>query len=83
MDDHYVADVRNGLGGLREKPYVLFFSHGGGGRAREPMLRIFRRVGTQVGEMVESQGTPDAVALDKCRALGRELAKAGVAVPPG
>ncbi len=76
MDDHYVADVRNGLGGLRGKPYALFYSHGGGGRVRDPLLRIFRRVGTQIGEPVESRGSPDASVLEKCRALGRELAQA-------
>lgn len=76
MDDHYVADVRNGLGGLRGKPYALFYSHGGGGRAREPLLRIFRRVGTQIGEPVESHGKPDAAVLEKCRTLGGELARA-------
>ncbi len=76
MDDHYVADVRNGLGGLRGKPYALFYSHGGGGRARDPLVRIFRRVGTQIGEPVESRGSPDAGVLEKCRALGRELAQA-------
>ena len=31
IDDHYIHDVRKGLKGLRDKPYVLFFSHGGGG----------------------------------------------------
>lgn len=76
MDDHYVADVRNGLGGLREKPYALFYSHGGGGRVLEPLLRIFRRVGTQIGEPVESHGKPGAAVLEKCRALGSELARA-------
>ena len=76
MDDHYIHDVRKGLGGLREKPYVLFYSHGGGGRVKDAMLRIFRRVGTLIGEPVESRGRPDQQALEKCKALGRELAEA-------
>ena len=76
MDDHYIQDVRKGLGGLREKPYVLFYSHGGGGRVKDAMLRIFRRVGTLIGEPVESRGSPDQQALEKCKALGKELAQA-------
>jgi len=73
MDDHYIYDVRKGLTGLREKPYVLFYSHGGGGRVKEIMERIFRRVGTLVGEPVGSRGRPDKQVLESCRALGKEL----------
>lgn len=75
MDDHYIYDVRKGLTGLREKPYVLFYSHGGGGRVKETMERIFRRVGTLVGEPVGSRGRPDKQVLESCRALGKELAE--------
>ncbi len=75
MDDHYIYDVRKGLEGLREKPYVLFYSHGGGGRVKDA-LRIFRRVGTLIGEPVESRGRPDQQALERCKALGKELAEA-------
>jgi len=73
MDDHYIYDVRKGLKGLREKPYVLFYSHGGGGRVKEAM-RIFSRVGTLIGQPVGSQGKPDKPTRERCRALGRELA---------
>ncbi len=76
MDDHYIYGVHKGLDGLREKPYVLFYSHGGGGRVRDAMQRIFRRVGTLVGEPVGSEGKPDQQVLDRCMALGKELAKA-------
>lgn len=76
MDDHYVLDVRKGLQGLKGKPYGLFYSHGGGGRVGDVMPRIFRRVGTLVGEPVECRLRPDAAAREKCRALGRELARA-------
>ncbi len=76
IDDHYVEDVRNGLAGLKGKPYALFYSDAGGGRVRDIMPRIFRRIGTQVGEMAESIGRPDAVVMEKCRALGTELARA-------
>ena len=76
MDDHYIADVRDGLEGLREKPYVLFYSHGGGGRVKDAMERIFRRIGTLISEPLGSRGKPDEQILQACRALGRELAKA-------
>ncbi len=76
MDDHYIADVRDGLEGLREKPYVLFYSHGGGGRVKDAMERIFRRIGTLIGEPLGSRGKPDEQILQACRALGRELAEA-------
>ena len=26
MDDHYIADVRKGMQGLKGKPYVLFYA---------------------------------------------------------
>jgi flavorubredoxin len=76
MDDHYIADVRQGMQGLKGKPYVLFYSHGGGGRVIDPMKRIFRRVGTLVGEPVASRGYPSPHVLQECRALGRMLAEA-------
>jgi len=76
MDDHYIHDVRKGLRGLKEKPYVLFYSHGGGGRVKDVMPQVFRRVGTLIGEPVGSTGGPDQQVLEKCRALGKELAKA-------
>lgn len=75
MDDHYIHDVRKGLEGLKEKPYVLFYSHGGGGRVKDAM-RIFRRVGTLIGEPVGSRGRPDQQVLERCKALGKELAEA-------
>lgn len=74
MDDHYIHDVRKGLKGLKGKPYALFYSHGGGGRVRDAMLKIFKRVGTLVSEPVGSYGRPCPEVLEKCRALGRELA---------
>jgi flavorubredoxin len=78
MDDHYIADVRKGMQGLKGKPYVLFYSHGGGGRVIDAMQRIFRRVGTMVGEPVGSRGRPSKEALAQCKALGKTLAEAVV-----
>lgn len=76
MDDHYIHDVRKGLDGLKEKPYALFYSHGGGGRVKDAMQDIFKRVGKQIGEPVGSRGKPDPQVLEKCKALGKELAEA-------
>ena len=76
IDDHYIYDVRKKLKGLRDKPFVLFYSHGGGGRVKDVMPRIFGRIGTLVGEPVGSMGRPDQQILAKCKALGKELAKA-------
>lgn len=76
MDDHYIHDVRKGLKGLKDKPYVLFYSHGGGGKVRDVMLGIFKRVGTLVGEPVGSRGSPSPEAVEKCKALGKTLAEA-------
>ncbi|MEE8414074.1 MAG: flavodoxin domain-containing protein, partial [Dehalococcoidales bacterium] len=78
MDDHYIFDVRKGLQGLREKPYALFCSHGSGGKVKDVMPRIFRRIGTQVGEFVSCLRTPDQQVLTQCKALGGELAQAGL-----
>ena len=71
MDDHYIADVRKGVQGLKGKPYVLFYSHGGGWRVIDAMKRIFRGVGTMVGEPVASRGYLSPKVLDECRALGK------------
>ena len=76
MDDLYIHDVRKGLEGLRGKSYALFCSHGGGGRVKDVMLNIFKRVGTQIGEPVSSKGMPDSKVLEKCKALGKKLAEA-------
>lgn len=76
MDDHYIYDVRKGLDGLTNKHYVLFYSHGGGGRVKDVMPDIFKRVGTLIGKPVDSRGKPDSQVLNKCKALGKELAKA-------
>ena len=78
MDDHYIADVRKGMQGLKDKPYVLFYSHGGGGRVIDAMKGIFGRVGTLVGEPVASRGYPSPKVLEECRALGKTLAESAV-----
>jgi len=76
MDDHYIADVRKGMQGLKEKPYALFCSHGSGGRVRDVMVSLFKRIGTQVGELVASRGRPGPEVLERCKNLGKALAEA-------
>ena len=73
MDDIYIAE-RNCVKGITGKRVVLFLSHGGGGRAKEPFEKLFNRLGDVVGETVESSGKPDASVLDACKALGKTLA---------
>ena len=74
MDDHYIADVRKGVKGLRGKPYICFYTHGGGGNVKNT-FSIFKRIGSIVGEPIGCQGEPDKETLEKLKNLGKELAK--------
>ena len=76
MDDHYIADVRKGMQRLKDRPYALFYSHGGGGKVIDAMRPIFGRVGTLVGEPVGSRGYPSPQVLEQCKTLGEMLAEA-------
>ena len=71
LDDWYLHRNEPGYKG---KPYVLFMSHGGGGRAVET-LSVFRYLGTHVGETVSSSGSPSEAVLSQCRELGALLAE--------
>jgi NAD(P)H dehydrogenase (quinone) len=75
LDDWYIAQKSNSQG-LKNKPYGLFLSHGGGGRARGPLEELFGRMGTKIGETIASRGRPDDSVLEACRELGRQLADA-------
>jgi len=75
MDDHYILHTRKGVKGMKEKPYALFYSHGGGGKVREAMLGLFKYVGTLVSEPLSCPGEPTQDVLVKCRELGTALAK--------
>jgi multimeric flavodoxin WrbA len=79
LDDWHIANGR-GVEGLGGKPYALFVSHGGGGKVRDCLDGLFRRVGRQVGELVESKGRPSGEVLARCRELGAALAR-GVPTP--
>lgn len=71
LDDWYLSRNKPGYKG---KSYVLFMSHGGGGRARDTLC-VFRHLGSQVGEIVVSSGSPSEAVLVKCRELGKLLAR--------
>lgn len=74
LDDHYIHDVHKKTKGIKGKPYVLFYSHGGGGRVKDVMVKLFTRIGSLVGEPVGSYGAPNAETISKCRELGKKLA---------
>lgn len=75
IDDWYIAR-RSGLRGLENKPFGLFYSHGGGGEVRGPLEELFGPMGRQVGQTIESYGRPNNTVLEACRELGRQLAEA-------
>jgi hypothetical protein len=37
------------------------------------MVRLFKRIGTQVGELVALRGRPSPQELEECRVLGKTL----------
>lgn len=75
LDNWYIARKSNRQG-LENKPYGLFYSHGGSGRVRRPLEELFSRMGRQVGKTIESHGRPNEAVLEACRDLGRQLANA-------
>ena len=75
LDDHYIEEQK-GTEGLFDKPIALFYSHGGGGKVRQPLVSLFKRLGPIIGEPVESYLKPTEKVLEKCRKLGRDLAAA-------
>ncbi len=74
IDDLYITRKINRQG-LVDKPYGLFYSHGGGGRVREPFERLFSmmKLGAKIGETIESSGSPNSKELEECRELGKQL----------
>ncbi len=74
VDDLYIVRKSNRQG-LEDKPYGLFYSHGGGGRVREPFEKLFRimRIGSKIGKTIESNGSPNSKVLEECRVLGQQL----------
>ena len=60
---------------VKGKPAALFFSHGGGGRVRQPFESLAGRFFEQVGETIEGRRPITEVAKRKCLELGKELAE--------
>jgi flavorubredoxin len=75
LDDWFIAKNAD-PDGLQGKPYALFYSHGGGGRVKGPLEKLFAAMGTKVGKTVECQGKPGKEVIAACRELGRQLAEA-------
>ncbi len=73
FDDIYLWDKAGES--VKGKPAALFFSHGGGGKVKEPFEYLARKFFDQVGETVESRRPTGDEARKKCFELGRELAK--------
>lgn len=74
VDDLYITRKTNRQG-LIDKPYGLFYSHGGGGRVREPFEKLFSmmKLGAKIGETIESNGSPNSKVMEECRELGKQL----------
>lgn len=60
---------------VKGKPAVLFLSHGGGGRAIQPLEALAGRFFQKAGETVEAPRPISDEAEEKCRELGRELVR--------
>ncbi len=73
FDDLYLWDQAGKP--VKGKRGVLFFSHGGGGRVREPLETFGRRFFKLAAETAEAQRPISDEAKKKCFALGEELAK--------
>ena len=73
FDDIYLWDQSGKP--VKGKPAALFFSHGGGGKVRQPFESLARRFFQQVGETVESGRPISNEAKKKCLALGKELVR--------
>jgi multimeric flavodoxin WrbA len=76
FDDLYLWDKAGKA--VTGKPGAFFYSHGGGGIVRQSLEKFGNRFFKQVGETIERNPKNAEEALQKCRALGKELAhKAG------
>ena len=71
FDDIYLWDKSGEP--VKGKPAVLFLSHGGGGRVREPLNTFAQRFFTKVGETAEFQRPIDEDAKRACHELGKQL----------
>jgi flavodoxin len=77
LDDYYIANVLKKMDGLTNKPYILFYTHGGGGKIKEVIAPVFakRGIGPLIGEPIGCQDKPGPDFVEKAKALGKELAE--------
>jgi multimeric flavodoxin WrbA len=73
FDDLYLWDQAGKP--VKGKPAALFFSHGGGGKVKQPFEYLAGRFFEQVGETIESARPISNEAKKKCFALGQKLAR--------
>jgi multimeric flavodoxin WrbA len=73
FDDIYLWDLSGES--VKGKRAVLFCSHGGGGKVRQPFESLAHRFFQQVGETVGSGRPISGEAKKKCHTLGKELVK--------
>jgi multimeric flavodoxin WrbA len=71
FDDLYLWDQAGKP--VKGKPAALFFSHGGGGKVRQPFEYLTRRFFQQVGQTAEAHRPVSDEARKKCLAMGKEL----------
>ena len=73
FDDLYLWDQAGNP--VKGKPAALFFTHGGGGKVRQPFEALARRFFQQVGETVEAQRPVSDDARRKGLAIAKELVR--------
>ena len=67
------------VGKIKDKPFVSFVTHGGGGDAILSLDKLGSAIGLKkVCEGVKSRGAPVKGAIEESKALGEKLAKAVV-----
>ena len=71
IDDLYLWDQSGKA--VKGKPAAFFFSHGGGGKVKQPFESLARHFFQQVGETAEGKRPISNEAKKKCFALGQEL----------
>ena len=74
FDDLYLWDQAGQP--VKGKPAVLFMSHGGGGRAKEPFETFAERFFKRIGETVTCGRPISDEAKERCFDLGKTLASA-------
>jgi len=72
FDDIYLWDQSGEP--VKGKPAVLFMSHGGGGRVRQPLESFAQRFFTKIGETAEFERPINEEAKRTCHELGKQLA---------